>query len=384
MSDLLGRTLRAGTSYDLVLFDRLPPAEQVLLAELRNDPDFYGVLRPRESSGQTVRAVNRDMALLYLTLQTPGPLPFFAWEGGPDSAQRRVTELVLDGVLEIDSGGRFVAGAAALELIGAKDADTFDTRLARISRDALRYGATLGLEDPDELAGRLYAYGRQPVSPAWARRLPDRDAVLEFLHATPGSDVRRQLDSGWQRAGESEPDGWIAWSRVARRSSPKATYKLYVSPMVDALSDAFAIVVDTLSARETVRFKVGAGAMGLLRPDKLVIYFEDLETLLSVATTLTKRLDELTPHGVPFSAEISRDGLLSWGIDPPPSARIVSWQGQESWRLWLVRRLAAAIIAARHTDAPGVEPWEFAIDGLRHDGVDVERWTPSDHLWRAA
>jgi hypothetical protein len=368
--DLLVRTLRAGASYDLVVFDRLPAAEQVLLVELRSDPEFYGVLRPRENSGQTVKAVNRDLALLYLTLQTPGPLHYLAWEGG----------------LEVDDGRGFVAGAAALGLISPTAADAPDTRLARVSRDALRYGQALDLDDADELAGRLYGYGRLPVSPAWARRLADRDAVLEFLRAAPGTEVRRQLESAWQRASESEPDGWIAWSRVARRTSPagKGTFKLYVSPAIDVLPGAFEIVVDALSALENVRFKVGADAAGLLRPDKLVAYFADVETLLHVATTLTEPLADLTPHGVPFSAEIANDGLLSWGMDPPASARIVSWQGHESWRLWLVRRLAAAIIAARHADAPAVEPWRFAIERLRQDGVDVDRWTPSDRLWRAA
>lgn len=384
--DPFTRTFRAGGSYDLVVLDRLPPAEQLVLAELRSDPEFYGVLRPRENSGRTIKAVDRDTALLYLTLQTPGRLPFFVWAAGPDVARRRVTELVLDGVLELEDEGRFVSGPGALPLTGGVGGVASDARLARLSRDALRYGQSLRLEDPEELGGRLYAFGRAPISPAWARRLADRDAVLAFLRAAPGTELRRRLDAAWQRAPEPDPGGWIAWTRLDRRATRigEATYKLYVSPCTDALPDAFDAVVDVLSALDRARFKVGADAVGLLRPDKLVAYFEDLETLLGVATTLTTRLSGIAPHGVPFTAEIAHDGLLSWGMDPPASKRLVSWQGYESWRLWLVRRLSAAIVAAQHDEAPGVEPWQFAVERLRHDGVDVDRWTPSDGMWRAA
>ena len=36
----------ADTEYDLVVFDRLAPAEQKGLQQLERDPSFYGVLRP--------------------------------------------------------------------------------------------------------------------------------------------------------------------------------------------------------------------------------------------------------------------------------------------------------------------------------------------------
>jgi hypothetical protein len=386
LADPFTRTFRAGGGYDLVVFDRLPPAEQIVLAVLRDDPDFYGVLRPRDASGRTLRAVDRDTALLYLTLQAPGPLPFFAWEGNPDAARRAVVTLVLDGVLEVEDDGRFVSGAAAIHLTGGTRDATADTALTKLSRAALRYGQALGIDDPSELAGRLYTFGRQPVTPGWERRVPDRDAVLAFLGAGPGMALRHRLDAEWERAPESEPGGWIAWSRSKRgpTRSSEATYKLYISPQPNDLPPAFGALVDVLSSRPRARFKVGADATGILRPDKLVAYFESMESLLDVATALTPRLADISPHGVAFTAEIAHDGLLSWGIDPPPSSRVLAWQGYDSWRLWLVRRLSAALVAAQHDAQATVEPWQFALERLRQEGVDVDRWTPSDGMWRAA
>jgi hypothetical protein len=386
LADPFARTFRAGGGYELVVFDRLPPAEQIVLAELRDDPDFYGVLRPREGSGRTLRSVDRDTALLFLTLQQPGHLPFFTWEGSPERARRTVTELVLDGVLEIEEDGRFVSGAAAVHLTSSARETVADTALTRLSRDALRYGQTLSLDDPSELGGRLYTFGRQPVTPTWERRLPDRDAVLAFVGASPGTSLRRRLDTEWERAPESEAGGWIAWSRGKRGSARTgdATFKLYVSPQPNDLPLAFSSLVDVLSSQPRARFKVGADATGVLRPDKLVAYFETMESLLDVATTLTPRLADVSPHGVAFTAEIANDGLLSWGIDPPPSSRILTWQGYESWRLWLVKRLSAAIVAAQHEAGASVEPWQFALERLRQEGVDVDRWTPTDGMWRAA
>lgn len=386
LADPAARTFRAGGAYELVVFDRLAPAEQVLLAELRADPDFYGVLRPRARTGRTIRAVDRDTALLWLTLQAPAPLPFFALEGEPEIVRRRVTELVLDGVLEVAVDDGFVSGLAALPPAEGAPDDAPDTRLGRLSHEALRFGQALDLDSPEELSGRLYGYGRAPLTPAWARRLPDRDAVLDFLGAGPGTSMRARLDGAFRRAPEPDATGWFAWTRAGGRASRARgpTYKLYLSPAIEAMPDAVRALVDVLAVRDRAQFKFGADGAGLLRPDKLVAYFDDLASLHTAAGELESRLAGLPAHGVPFSAEVALDGLLSWGMDPPRSERVLEWQGYESWRLWLVRRLAAALVAAQHDAAPGMAPWRYALERLRWDGVDVDRWTPSEALWRAA
>src|SRR5262249_12793704 len=77
LQDILDADFRGNPSYELVLFDRLPSDQREALKDLTNDPDFYGVLLPREGTGHAIKSVCRDTALLYLTLTEPGPLPSY-------------------------------------------------------------------------------------------------------------------------------------------------------------------------------------------------------------------------------------------------------------------------------------------------------------------
>lgn len=387
MDSLSRRTFRAGAAYDLVVFDRLEPEEQLLLTELRADPDFYGVLRPRPGTGRTIKAIGKETALLWLTLQSPGPLPFFVLRDDSKEAVSGLPELLLDGVLEVEENGRFLAGADAAELLAQSRqpvSNGSQGRLGHLSMAALRYGEKLALDNPSQLAGRLYGFGQQPLTPKWTRALSGREAVLLFLGAGPGTHLRRRLDSEWAEAEDETTAGWIAWSNRARSKSALggAVCKLYVSPAVSAMPQVFPIVVDVASAH-VGHFKIGRNAAGLLRPDKMVLYFRDQERLFAVATELASLLRGAEPHGVPFSAEITSDGLLSWGMDPPQSERVLAWQEPESWRLWVVRRLAAAMIVAQTEAHSSMGPARFALERLRHEGVDVDRWTPSASTWRS-
>jgi len=125
--------------------------------------------------------------------------------------------------------------------------------------------------------------------------------------------------------------------------------------------------------------------VGMLRPDKLVAYFTTRELLDDAAGFLRRELAGCDAHGVPFSAGLDDSGLLSWGVDPPDDERVLRWLGRDSWRIWLARRLGAALSIARAArTADAVEPWRFAIERARRHGIDVETWTPSATLWSAA
>lgn len=383
-SNLTERAFRAGTDYDLVVFDRLAVEEQILLAELRQDAGFYGVLRPRAASGRTMRSVDRDTALLWLSTQTPGRLPFFVWDGVDRAAAiHRVQQMVLDGVLEVELDGAFVSGAKALAILDHRETRLEGGRLRRLTSDALHYGENLHMEDARELTSRMYSFGGVPLSPAWTHRLKNNDDVLEFLNASPGGGLHNELAKRFTRGTAAESSGWIAWSKQSRRpprpSSP--VFKLYVSPVPDELPQVFAELVHVLAEHETLQFKVGGNALGVLRADKVVAYFDSEESLQRVANTLMSRLESVRPQGVPFSAEIAGDGLLSWGMDPPRNARVLSWQEHDSWRLWVVRRLASAIVTAQCDSASEGSASRFAIERLRLDGVDVDAWTPSNSQW---
>jgi hypothetical protein len=390
MQSILRRDFRASPRYELVLFDRLSPGERETLAELRKDPSFYGVLRPGEASaGLGFKSVDRDTALLFLTLCEPGPLPGYVAEMLGGAAARTVARLVADGVLEMREEGGFVSGAAALALVGEEGDDVRREggRLAVLSRAALRYAQALGIDDPMPLSWRIYGFNRRPLTPAWQRLLPSAEAVERHLGIERGGKNRPALDRSWQSGNRGHRgEFWLTWhSRSARLESAgrgEAVYKLYVSPAPESLEEGFGEILEALSASRAQQFKVGADAAGLLRPDKIVAYFPDFDRLSEAAGRLGDRLAGLPPHGVPFTAGIAGDGLLSWGADPPAAERSPLLGDWESWRLWLTNRLAVALVAARSEGA--AEPWRFALDRVRLEGVDTETWTPGALLWRRA
>ena len=375
--EILGCELRANPAYELVLADRLEPELRRSLAELERDPGFYGVLR----SGTNLKAVDRDTALLFLTLRQPGPLPAYVRRMSGEDAAGTVARLVADGVLEVATGGGFVSGAAAFDLLWEEgDEGGKGGRLAALSIAALRYGQVLRIDDPVRLSLRLYGYNRRPLTPAWKRLLPDAEAVERHLGIAAGGPHRRLL-AGWTPTGPS--NSWLSWRRQGNDSAGRSaggTWKLYVSPEPETLAEdfgrLFGEILDALAAARTPQLKVGADAAGLLRPDKIVAYYPSFERLAAAADALAERLAGTPAQGVPFTSEIAGGGLLSWGVDPPPEG---SWTGGESWRLWLTHRLATALLAGKGSS--GIEPWRFALERLRLEGVDTGSWTPGARLF---
>jgi hypothetical protein len=383
-------TFRANPLYELVLLDRLSPGERELLGELAAEDDLYGVLRPRIGLGLDLRSVSSDTALLFLTLGTPGPLPAYLLARLGDDLAPTIGRLVLDSVLEIEHAGEFVSGARALELVVSRHSEAGRGRIRALSAAALRYGQALaGLPAP-LLAQRLYFYGGQPVSPALARRLPDAPAVAAYLGIAPGGSARAALDAGWHAVAtrSGERTYWLTWRTRSRgrgggdRSG--GGYKLYVSPGLDGLETAVATVAGSLAGvRGVSAFKVGGGLDGICRPDKLVVYFDRLDDLQEGAARLRGELGGCPVHGVPFTAAITHDGLLSWGTDPPAA---ITFNGTEcgSWRMWITERLAEYLVVARDGGPSEVEPWQFALERLRLCGIDTDTWVPASGMWPQA
>lgn len=380
MTGLLSRDFRANPCYDLVLFDRLPAGQRDALAELAREPGFYGVLRPRGDSGLGVRSVDRDTALLFLTLREPGPLPVYARGMLGEAAGRTVARLVADGVLEVADGNAFVSGAAALRLLGGGAEELGNGRIAALSLAALRHAEALPVDDVSRLSWGLYAFNRHPLTPYWRRTLPSAEAVEHHLGISLGGSNQRRLDRSWVRL---PMEGWLSWGTRGRDRAPSSwagsTYKLYVSPAPEALAESFGAVLDALADARAYQFKIGPDAAGLLRSDKIVAYFHGFDPLARAAEAVERHLGETPAQGVPFTSEIGGDGLISWGVDPPRSEGTGE---RESWRLWLARRLARAILDARRAGGEGGEPWRFALERLRLEGVDPATWTPGALLWR--
>jgi hypothetical protein len=381
LRNIVDAEFRANPVYQLVLFDRLPPEQQDALKDLTKDPDFYGVLIPQGGSTRNPKSVSQDTALLFLTLSEPGCLPAYVRAKLGDTCNQTVAELVLDGVLEIGREGQFVCGSEAYGLIyGEPPAAEARGTLARLAQAALEYAQALDIDDSTRLSARLYFYNRLPLSPRWKRRFPGQAAVAAYLGTESGGASRPFLDGRWSRMQlPPEYDGWFEWESRAHSRLKMGTgqgYKLYVSPQPEFTQEAFRAVLELLTESAAHHFKVGSDVSGLLRPDKIVIYFWDFESLQETAKQIAARLGGCPAQGVPFSAALGDDALLSWGIDPQPEKGALAWQERESWRLWVTNRLAIALLAAKKAPTSGLEPWRFALERLRLDNVDTETWAP--------
>jgi hypothetical protein len=358
------REVRANPAYRLCALESLPASvRRSVETSLAALPGAGGVLVGRRDQSLPAKVVDTAGADLFRRLRRPGR--------APQLPAGLLTELVLDGVLEVRSADGFVSGPAAYgHLVGPAVVPEPRSRLARISHAAIAYAARLQLSSADLLRGRLYAYHRVPLSPRWRRAFPGPEAVLEMLRGpSPGH---------WAGpAGRDPGSSWLSWSRRGDTTpSTSLSYKLYVSPAVEQLADTLPRIVDALTATPAPRFKVGAGAAGLLRPDKIVVYLRDAIELSEVAAALSTALDDVRPHGVPFSAELAGDGLLSWGGDPPVETGPVGG-GEESWRSSVCRRLAEHLAAAQAAPVRRIEPATYALARLAADGVDVAEFAPS-------
>lgn len=374
--------LRANPEYELVLLDRLSDVEQQALEGLKGDPDCYGILRPRTSGNLTIKSASRDAALLFFTLQNPGPLPRYVGQSLGEECDRAISQMVLDGILEIEADGAMLSGPAAhAHICGDQPPIDQESFLAALSRRALQYAETLELTDASLLSMRLYNYNRLPASPRWRQLLPDEPAVERHLGIEDGV-AGRLLSRNWDRIQSRQKGPWLAWQshRAARPSGSGVTYKLYVSPACSALREAFHALVAAADASPARHFKVGNDVYGLLRPDKMVLYFSHLADLQETADRMMKEMSGCPAHGVPFTAELAGDGLLSWGVDPPAEKHTVPWLERESWRLWIANRLAAALVLAKTSGKSDMPPWRFALERLRLEGVETQTWTPSRTL----
>lgn len=377
MASLHEIRFRSSPFIELKQLGELTAEQREPFLELENDPEFYGLFVPRPPLTTNLKSVARQTAELFQTLATPSRLDAALLDDAEYAGD--VIDLVLDGILEIESGDAFVSGADAFPIVcGAAAAPA-----AGLSRDALLYAQDLETVDTHTLTMALYLYNRIPMSPFWKARFPNRDAVLAHVGADRGT-LRALLERDWVAWKPDRPNGWLGWSSKSMMSSnsDNVTYKLYVSPRPERIREAFEVVVRVLSAFPGTQFKIGDGAAGLLRPDKLMTYFTSHEQLMEAATELRRELAGCEAHGVPFTACFDESGLLSWGIDPPENDRALRWLQRESWRLWVVQRLGAALsIAMLARGTAAIEPWRFAIERVRRQGVDVETWTPSAALW---
>ena len=230
----------------------------------------------------------------------------------------------------------------------------------------------------------------------WIRR-PSKLRRRAFMR---GTECRRPRGAGWRpsrrysrrerpaarggRGSRTLPgppvSPWCVWrSRVNPIEPGTRHWKVYVSPHPLQLAEAVVAVMAACQGLPVISLKYGADAHGMLRPDKLVVHLTAPEAVQVLADRALRALDGCPVQGVPYTAELGGDGLISWGCDPPagsPAAKL-----GPSWRTWVTHLLAEGLAAERR---PGAEPWERSLYEIERAGVEPSTWAPKPWLWANA
>ncbi len=236
-------------------------------------------------------------------------------------------------------------------------------RIEQLSLAALRMAASVPSMDSGVVAQWLYRFGTLPRGPAIERDFGPDDDPMAVLGLTVGGAARRRLEAEYEATSFA---GWYSFARLPLQLQFEPACKLYVSPRPEALAEAFPRIVDVLARSNVRSFKVGRGIEGLLRPDKLVAYFDGHDHLDTVARELDRVLLGCPAQGVPFTTGLAGNGLLSAGVDPPASETPVSW------RSWITKRLAASLTTHRASPLGNVA--NAVLADMRAMGVDPVRW----------
>ena len=264
--------------------------------------------------------------------------------------------------------------------------------LAALSIDATKYGQALGPLEIPVMAARLYHYHTLPASASLVASLTalEQSAASGALgpgviagSESPNGLVATAVDQDWTHwspASTTRP-GSAGETSGGTRVEAYATvvqFKLYVSPAVESLRDTLLILGEVLPRIEALGFKRARG-VSLLRPDKAVLYFDSWESLQAAGRILRDALRGVVPHGVPFTAPLFDDTLISWGVDPPAESSAHP-QVRVSWREWITTRVAEALVMAMKVGDSQLEPWEAAMTRLALDGVDLPAFSPGESL----
>jgi hypothetical protein len=340
--------------------------------------------------GTPEEASVRALADLLVRLRRPAPIPSSVRATYDESLNRSLARLVLDDVLRVHTRGGFVTGPGAYSRIfcTANGAETNGSVATRLSRQVLQVAARLPLDDPHELAHELYIGHRRPCTPAWRRRFSSPAATLAQLTTDTASGIPRLLDRRWKlRPPPRGPDDWLAWTTRALSlpdDRSRVTFKLYLSPAIHAVKDAFRRSLPVFADLGVENFKIGSGALALCRPDKFVAYFRSRDALDEAVGALRPELAGVDAHGVPFCASADEVGLLWWGVDFHDSLRASRRDEQTSWRMWLCDRLARYLVLARRAPALRIPAWRYALDRLTLDGIDATTFVPGAAFIRDA
>jgi len=298
-----------------------------------------------------------------------------------DDKGRFAAGLALDGDLEISGVRRSERLDAMVEIFGfdSKNHQIDLGRIANLSRAAIAYGRSLLGEGPKSVAGRMYRFNTRPPKLSESPCL-NEDSVTVF--GAECFDINRFVNDDWHCNLAKPGTEWHSWRRVRSDAllGNGQAWKMYISPHWETIRDSFVEIVRILDSSGAIEFKIASTVDGLRRPDHFVAYYPSHEALAIAENAISNLLQDCSPQGVPFSCEVGGDGIVSTGLDPREETMVLGESGfsvpRESWRGFVVNRLASALRVVHSEPEVTIDPVAFAMFRVGFDGIDANRWCP--------
>ena len=187
---LVNCRFRLNPAYDVIPYGRLSGDDLQRFGLTVDSADLSAVLVP-SADGLPVKALGRDTANLLTAVRNAEELPSEIRERFTQDVSP-LLRLVLDAVLEVQLGSRFVNGPEAAEGLRLETGGSGSSTVpARLSLEALQYGQTLAVRHAQTLSARMYSYNRVPASVHWVESVSSAAAFADFvgLGSNSGFDV---------------------------------------------------------------------------------------------------------------------------------------------------------------------------------------------------
>lgn len=356
----------------------LSPALQQNLAPLIKTTQAEGFLLPRQGQGTALSIVPARGAISELFKAASGGVPLNAAISIIPSAD--ISRLCTLGMLAVQLSSGNLTGPAAQLLLSSRESGTLPEprRTDFVSQAAIHHAARLPLLDPLPLTERLYSYNSEPLFQS--KLLAESVEQVQQLANTAF------LGTSVLRPSPRDNPGWYMFSSLRppeRQAEVTQHCKLYMSPVVNDLPRCLIRLSAVLPQLRFEAWKVGRFTYGVTRPDKICLYFSTREDAQIAAQVLAREMRGIRPQGVPFTELQDTVGLISLAMDPPRQTARSTFSTQNSWRLWVSRKVATAVIMAKQSRDYPLSPLQSALWTMQFLGVEPETWRiGNSDFWR--
>lgn len=391
---MLDNIFRLNPIFEIIPVEELTEKQRTGFRRILSGKNIHSLLHAPGKAEFSVKALNQPLAEFLENLREPQRvkdlLVKFREESDKEIRQLLI-QLILDGVLEVESNGGYLSGIEALNKVispaahtAARDESRNKTFTHEISKRALEFTLLSVYKHPRDLAWILYNFNRLPMNRARRLRLPDEESVSRFLDLDEDGCWQGMSEQIQPIAAERDDEGnykpffqvWRSWRIGQKRKGKEAAgYKVYLCPMPEDVPAVFKLVRENVAGTGAHAMKTARVASALLRCDKLIVYFRSISEALEFVEGLRKGTSSFRGQGIPFSYQVNRESpMISIGVDPPGKFGI-----DNSWRRYVTDKLALAIQGCHREKADS--PLEYIRTNMRIFGVDIDEWRPVNRDW---